>query len=203
MLAALAEQGEQVLDLEAMAHHRGSLIGSLPGIAQPSQKLFDSHLLDRLRRFTPAKPIWLEAESKKIGNVQLPMALFEAMHRSQTIELSVPMTQRVKLWTEDYPHFATDPQTMVDKLRPLMPLVGKAEYEAWQALAAQGRIAELFERVMVKHYDPCYARSMRRNYGPAYLERAVTLDSLEAAPMLETASELIRRFPKQTAAQGC
>ena len=203
MLAALAEQGEQVLDLEAMAHHRGSLIGSLPGIAQPSQKLFDSHLLDRLRRFTPAKPIWLEAESKKIGNVQLPMALFEAMHRSQTIELSVPMAQRVKLWTEDYPHFATDPQTMVDKLRPLIALVGKAEYEAWQALAAQGRIVELFERVMVKHYDPCYARSMRKNYGPGYLERVVTLDSLEAAPMLATASELIRRFPKQPVAQGC
>jgi len=131
------------------------------------------------------------------------MALFEAMHRSQTIELTVSMMQRVKLWTEDYPHFATDPQAMVDKLRPLMPLVGKAEYEAWQALAAQGRTAELFERVMVKHYDPCYARSMLRNYGPGYLDQAVTLDSLEAAPMLETASELIRRFPKQTAAQGC
>ena len=53
---------------------------------------------------------------------------------------------------------------------------------------------------MVKHYDPCYARSMRRNYGPGYLDQAVTLDSLEAAPMLATASELIRRFSKQPVA---
>lgn len=203
MLAALARQGEQVLDLEALANHRGSLIGALPGIGQPSQKLFDSLLLERFRSFSPAKPIWLEAESKKIGNVQLPMALFEAMHRSQTIQLSAPMTERVKLWAEDYPHFCTDPQAMVDKLKPLIPLVGKVEYETWQSLAAQGQTAELFERIMLKHYDPCYSRSMLRNYGPAYLEQAISLNSLQAAAMLDLASELIRRFPKEPVARGC
>ena len=199
MLAALAAQGEQVLDLEALANHRGSLIGTLPGIRQPSQKLFDSLLLDRFRNFSPSKPIWLEAESKKIGNVQLPMALFEAMHRSQTIELSAPMTERIELWREDYPHFATDPQAMVDKLRPLIPLIGKVEYQNWELMAIQGRIAELFEQIMVKHYDPCYARSMLRNYGPGYMDQAISLDSLAAAPMLDLAKVLVDRYGKNGA----
>jgi tRNA 2-selenouridine synthase len=202
LLAALAENGEQVIDLEALANHRGSLIGALPGIQQPPQKLFDSFLLEKLRSFSPSKPVWLEAESKKIGNVQLPTALFEAMHRSQTIQLSAPMSERVKLWTQDYPHFATDPTNMVDKLKPLIPLIGKAEYEKWEMLASQGQIDELFERVMVKHYDPAYARSMHRNYGLNYMDGAIILESLEATPMLRLASELIHRYPMQSA-EGC
>jgi len=165
LLTELARQGHQVLDLEGLASHRGSLLGDLPDQAQPTQKRFDSVLLHCMRQLDPGLPIWIEAESKKIGDLQLPEGLFEAMHRSPVVQLSAPMTERVRLWREDYPHLADGPVRMVEKLTPLKPLVGGEVLAEWQALAASGQVDELFESVMVKHYDPCYVRSTRRNYG--------------------------------------
>lgn len=164
LLQALRLEGQQVLDLEEIAHHRGSLLGELPGEKQPPQKLFDSALLDAMRRLDPAREVWLEAESKKIGELQLPDSLFAAMHRSPVIQLSAPMSERVKLWREDYPHFATDPLGLVARLQPLKPLVGNETLAGWTSLAAAGRVDELFQSVMERHYDPCYERSTRKNY---------------------------------------
>lgn len=194
LLHELRRQGHQVLDLEALANHRGSLLGDLPGIKQPSQKLFDTLVLDEMRKLTPSRPVWLEAESKKIGNLQLPEALYEAMHRSPVINLVAPMDERVRLWREDYPHFAADPVAMVEKLVPLKPLVGKEELSRWQSLAEAGQIDELFERVMVAHYDPCYARSTTRHYGPPVEARTVTLRSLAPEPLASVVEEVTQQF---------
>src|SRR3989442_15095945 len=71
LLSALASVGAQVLDLEDLAQHRGSLIGDLPGVAQPSQKWFESLVVEKLSRFDPSRPIWVESESKKIGAIQV------------------------------------------------------------------------------------------------------------------------------------
>jgi tRNA 2-selenouridine synthase len=191
VLHELARQGEQVLDLEALARHRGSLLGDLPGEPQPGQKLFDSHLLDALRRFDPRRPVWLEAESKKIGNLQLPQGLHDAMHRSAVVNLTAPMPERVKLWREDYPHLAADPLALVEKLRPLKPLVGGEVLAEWAALASAGRIEALFESVMVRHYDPCYARSTRRNYGSQVEAHSVSLPALDAEALSAPVADLI------------
>jgi tRNA 2-selenouridine synthase len=190
LLDQLARRGEQVIDLEAIASHRGSLLGELPGRPQPSQKYFDTLLLDQLRRLDPARPVWLEAESKKIGQRQLPDALEKAMHRSPTLHLEAPMAERVRLWREDYPHFAADPVAMVDKLLPLKPLVGGKELESWQSLAAGGRVDELFERVMVAHYDPCYARSTAYAYGPGDAAQRIVVDSLAPESLARVAAAL-------------
>lgn len=191
LLIELERQGAQVLELEGLARHRGSLIGDLPQVAQPSQKLFDSMLLARLREFDASRPVWVEAESKKIGNVQLPQALHDAMHRSPTLNLIVPMAERVRLWREDCPHFVGDPHAMVDKLAPLKPLVGGDELDRWRQLACDGRTDALFERVMIAHYDPCYARSTRRHYGPIAPVRDVRLDSLDPAGLRACAANLL------------
>jgi len=190
LLSALQDVGQQVLDLEEIACHRGSLIGALPGRPQPSQKYFDTLLLDALRKFDPARPVWLEAESKKIGNLQIPAALHDAMHRTRPIHLSAPMSERVRLWREDYPHFVNDPRGMVAKLAPLKALVGGDEIGAWQALAESGQVDELFERVMVKHYDPCYDRSTRRSYGSREGAQLVELPSLSLDRLREVARDL-------------
>jgi len=190
LLDQLASLGEQVIDLEAIASHRGSLLGDLPGRPQPSQKYFDTLLLEQLRRLDPARPVWLEAESKKIGQRQLPDALEKAMHRSPTLHLEAPMAERVRLWREDYPHFAADPVAMVAKLLPLKPLVGGKELELWQSLAAAGRVDELFERVMVAHYDPCYARSTAYAYGPGDTAQRIVVDSLAPASLARVAASL-------------
>ena len=166
LLQALAAAGEQVLDLEGLARHRGSLIGAIPGVSQPGQKLFESAVLDALRRFDPGRPVWVEAESKKIGDVQLPTSLHESLHRARHRYLvEAPMSERVRVWREDFGHFAADPEAMLARLVYLVPLIGRETFEQWQALAAEGRIDALFERVMVDHYDPAYGRTMRRNYG--------------------------------------
>ncbi len=190
LLAALARQGEQVLDLEEQASHRGSLLGDLPARPQPTQKLFDSMLLASLRRLDPARRVWIEAESKKIGDCQLPDGLFDAMHRSPVTQLTVPMQERVRLWKEDYPHFASDPVAMVEKLLPLKPLVGGETIGSWQALAASGDIDSLFESVMLRHYDPCYQRSTRRNYGGEGAERELHLNGLDSQSLDSAARSL-------------
>jgi tRNA 2-selenouridine synthase len=152
-----------VLDLEALACHRGSLLGALPDQPQPPQKTFDSLLRLALQQFDPSRPVWVEDESKKIGQRQLPERLFEALHDAPVWQLSAPMPARVQICREDYAHYAAHPQALVEQLQPIKPLVGGAVLAHWQALAEAGEVDALFEAVMRQHYDPCYLRSMRRN----------------------------------------
>lgn len=193
LLQELARQGHQALDLEAIARHRGSLIGALPSTPQPTQKHFDSMLLDALRRFDPERPVWLEAESRKIGNLQLPESLFDAMHAAPTVHLRAPMAERVRLWREDYPHLVADPIGMVARLEPLVPMVGREVFKQWASLAAAGDVDRLFERVMVDHYDPCYERSIRRNYGDAVGPNTIELAGLDSSSLARAAGNLGRR----------
>jgi tRNA 2-selenouridine synthase len=190
LLAALAREGHQVLDLEALAAHRGSLLGAIPGQSQPGQKLFDSMVLETLRGFDPERSVWLEAESKKIGALQIPEALFEAMRRAPIVTLSAPMAERVRLWREDYPHFAADPLAMVDRLEPLKPLVGKEVLAHWRSLAAAGETDALFESIMTLHYDPCYARSNKRNHGVPAAARSLELAALDGPALAEAVRRL-------------
>lgn len=194
VLQELQRQGEQVLDLEALARHRGSLLGDLPQVRQPTQKFFDSLLVDTLRRFDTARIVWVEAESKRIGNIQLPDALFRSMHVSPVINLAVPMAERVRLWREDYPHFAAEPMAMVGKLRPLKPLLGSDTLARWQALASSGAVDDLFESVMSEHYDRCYERSSRSHYGSRIDEAQLVLESLSGPALTASVERMRERF---------
>ena len=195
LLEQLSVEGAQVLDLEAIAAHRGSVIGAIPGVPQPTQKFFDSLLLQKLSTFSPTRPVWVEAESKKIGNVQLPLALFETMHSTGTLlQVSAPMTERVRLWREDYAHFENDPESLVERLTHLRSLVGGKELELWRELAASRRIPELFERLMISHYDPSYARSTKRGYQSFTESPCIELVDLRPASLNQIARSLIRRF---------
>ena len=94
------------------------------------------------------------------------------------------------MWKEDYPHFTENPVGMVEKLLPLRPLVGGELIETWRALAAQGDVDALFESVMVRHYDPCYARSTRRNYASGKASRELPLVGLGRQPLAQAARNL-------------
>jgi tRNA 2-selenouridine synthase len=191
LLYALGRAGAQVIDLEDLARHRGSLIGHLPGVAQPSQKLFDSRLLQIMRSLDPSRPVWLEAESKKIGAVALPKAFFETMHSGKLFRIDAPMARRVELWREDYAHFEDDPEDMLKRLSFLRPLVGGVELEYWRQLASEKKMPELFERLMTHHYDPAYTRSIRKNYTSPDA-KALFLNDLTPTALDEVALELIR-----------
>ena len=190
LLAALRDQGAQVLDLEALANHRGSLIGAIPDSPQPSQKWFDSTLLHALSAFDVGKPVWIEAESKKVGAMQLPTALFTAMHAGRVYVVNAPMPERVKLWREDYRHFEADPPWLIERLRPLRPLVGADEFDAWEKLADAQHMPELFQRLMERHYDPAYGRSISRNYPHLAGAQSIDLIALDPATLRAVAQGL-------------
>lgn len=194
LLYALRDAGAQVLDLEDIAIHRGSVIGAVPGKAQPTQKYFDSLILQKLQQFDSARPIWVEAESKKIGNVQVPDALLQTMRKGLTIIIDAPMDQRVLLWREDYRHFEEDPQGLLEKLAYLRPLVGGEEFEAWKALADQRAMPDLFERLMRNHYDPAYRRSILRNYPDIDKSPSIMLEDLSPQGLQIVAKDMMARF---------
>jgi tRNA 2-selenouridine synthase len=163
-LRMLQAQGEQVLDLEKLAHHRGSLLGSEPAGAQPSQKYFETLVWDALRQFDPARPVVVESESKKIGAVQVPDGVITKMRQSDCIEITPTLEDRVTFLCQEYAHFFETPDVLLAQLTRLKPLVGGTRLAQWQSLIEQQQWPELVESLLVDHYDPTYRRSMEKNY---------------------------------------
>jgi len=191
LLQALADAGAQVLDLEALAAHRGSLLGALPGQDQPSQKSFESAVWAALKGFDPARPIFVESESKKIGALRVPDALITAMHASPCLQLEVPLAARVQLLTEDYEHFLKDAETINRQLGFLVSLRGSETIAAWQALANRQAWPELVAALLEQHYDPAYFKSLARNYAPSANHLSFHTDDLSAIGLQQLAREIL------------
>ncbi len=164
LLAALAAGGAQVLDLENLARHRGSVLGGLPLEAQPSQKSFDTLLVQKLESFDAARPVYVEAESNKIGRLGLPTALVTAMHASDCVLMNVTQDARVKLLLEDYQHFLAEPETLIKQLNVLLPFHGHARLAHWSELIHAARFDTLVRELLEKHYDPSYLRALGEHY---------------------------------------
>jgi tRNA 2-selenouridine synthase len=175
LLAELQAQGAQVLDLETLANHRGSVLGLVPGTVQPSQKEFDSRVWHALGRLDPARPVFVEGESKKIGDLRVPEALILRMRASPCLWLELALAQRVALLIEDYDFFVRDNDAFCDRLDALRVLRGNEVVNAWQDAARAGRTAEVVEALLVSHYDPIYLESMRRNFPTLELPERVSL----------------------------
>jgi len=164
LLQALAAEGAQIIDLEALANHRSSVLGAIPGLAQPTQKRFDTVIWDALRRLDPKQPVFIESESKKVGNVAVPTSLVETMRQSTCLNLVLPDAERVALLLEDYDFFVRDVAHFCDRLQVLTEFRGKAVVDAWQASARAGDIEPVVHELLTEHYDPSYLQSMRRNF---------------------------------------
>lgn len=164
LLQTLAAKGAQVLDLEQLASHRGSVLGNLPSEAQPTQKSFESSIWQTLRKFDPQRLIFVESESKKIGNVRVPDALMEKMRASPCVSLLLSRADRVALLMEDYAHFIGDPEILNAQLDCLISLHGREKIARWQTMALEGRMDTLVEELLADHYDPAYTRSIDRNF---------------------------------------
>jgi tRNA 2-selenouridine synthase len=164
MLQALRKVGAQVLDLEELACHKGSVLGLAPGDIQPSQKRFESLLWDAFQHFDTGKPIYIESESKKIGQCQVPEKLIEQMRASPCIDLQASLGTRVELLKIQYPHFLASESTLSTRLLALTALHGHEKVAAWNAMADEGQWDELVADLLAAHYDPAYDRSIRRNF---------------------------------------
>jgi len=190
LLETLDGIGAQVLDLEKLAAHRGSVLGHLPNAPQPSQKMFETLVLDRLRRFDPARPVFVEAESKKVGNLRVPEAVMERMRAAPCIDLQLARPQRVQLLMEDYEHFCAAPAVLADQLAHLTLVHGRAKIEAWQQMAHAGALPVLVDELLVQHYDPAYLRSIDRNFVQYPKAGVLALDDIAPADFLAAAKAL-------------
>ena len=164
LLQVLRAHGAQVLDLEALANHRGSVLGLVPGSPQPGQKQFESRVWEVLRHFDPTLPVFVESESKKVGDLRVPPVLIEHMRTATCIQLDLPLEARVALLIEDYDFFVTDTEAFCERLDALRALRGNDVVNGWQEAARSGRTSDVVRDLLVRHYDPNYAQSMKRNF---------------------------------------
>lgn len=173
ILQQLAQRGFQVLNLEALASHRGSLLGQEwhgELAPQPSQKHFESLLLQVLQSFDPHKPVWLEAESNKIGQVYLPSSLWQQMKQANCVEIFLPLAARVEWLLQEYPHLITHPEILKSKLERLKSRYGCEKIAQWYSLIDTGEWHHLVADLLTTHYDPTYRRSTTQCYSPVKLK---------------------------------
>jgi tRNA 2-selenouridine synthase len=193
LLQALTLQGAQVLDLEALACHRGSVLGGLEHDPQPTQKAFDTAVWHALHSFDPARPVFVESESRKIGALAVPEALLSRMRAdSSVVMVEMPDAARVQLLLEEYGFFAQQLERFCGHLDTLLELRGKETVARWKAWAGAGRWAEVFEQMMREHYDPLYKRSMQRNFAGVANARQLALPDGQAASMRNAARQLLQ-----------
>ncbi|WP_334194918.1 tRNA 2-selenouridine(34) synthase MnmH [Pararhodobacter sp.] len=162
ILAKVRARGGQVIDLEGLARHRGSLFGLVPGDAQPAQKGFESALAYDMARLDPARPVLVEAESNRIGALRLPPALWSAMQAAPRIEIAAPVAARAEWLTRAYGDVTADPAELSARIAALGPFHARETIHEWQALAEGGDFAPLAARLMQEHYDPRYAKTRLR-----------------------------------------
>jgi tRNA 2-selenouridine synthase len=188
VLRRLAGLGVQTIDLEGLAAHRGSLFGALPGRPQPHQKGFESALVARLDQLDRTRPVVVEAESSKVGELNVPPTLWKAMLAAPRIELAAPRDARAWYLTRAYGDIIADPAALDDTLGKLPIHFGKERLAEWRALASAGAYADLAAGLIEHHYDPAYERSRRKETRPCV--GVVSLGDLETAS-LDAAAERI------------
>jgi tRNA 2-selenouridine synthase len=191
LLQRLAQRDAQVLDLEALACHRGSVLGNLPDAPQPSQKRFDTLVWDRLRSLDPSRPVFVESESRKVGRCQVPEALMLAIRSSRCVRIESEVPVRARFLLDEYRHFVTDAPGLRTQLELLRPLHGARRIDAWQSLVEGGHWDELVERLLVEHYDPSYDRSMARNYGDIDASPSIHLPRMDDPALAAAADALL------------
>ncbi len=203
LLNALADAGAQVLDLEGLARHRGSVLGGLADEPQPTQKAFETQLWHTLSRFDPARPVYVESESRKIGALQLPTVLLERMRSAgRVVMVTMPDEARIQLLLEEYGFFAEQLERFCGHLDTLVDLRGRETVKHWQALARAGHWAEVFADLMRSHYDPLYLKSMQRNYAQVDPPRTLLLRNGGDTALREAATTLLKSEPAAVAADN-
>ncbi len=195
LLQRLAERGEQVLDLETWASHKGSVLGALPDTPQPSQKAFESTLVEHLARLDPDRPVYVEAESRKIGQLRLPDALLIRMRGSRCYQIEAPVAARVDFLLADYSYMLTRPDWLKSRLLGLADLHSRETLARWLELIDQACWPELVGELLEQHYDPHYRRSQARHFQDYSLPVPLIAETLSPATL--------DRLANAISASGC
>ncbi len=161
LLGELAIKGWQVIDLEGLARHRGSLFGAMPG-GQPAQRGFEGALAMEMAALDPARPVVVEAESAKIGDLRLPPGLWKAMQAAPRVAVVAGRGERAAYLCRAYADLTEDPARLVAVVESLRPVHAAKVIAEWRAMAEAGDFAALAGGLMEQHYDPRYASHRAR-----------------------------------------
>ncbi|MEY2953818.1 MAG: hypothetical protein RLZZ401_1905, partial [Pseudomonadota bacterium] len=195
VLQALAALGEQVLDLEALACHKGSILGHVPGVPQPAQTRFETLIATALETFDLGRPVYIEGESRRIGRLTVPEPLISHMRASPCLEIDATPAARLEFLLRDYAYLGDDRAGLIGRLEVLKDLRGKAVIARWQAWADSGELRPLFTELMALHYDPLYSRSQNTNFSDWTQRQTVATDDLSPAGVDALARALVALGP--------
>ena len=190
LLKTLERQEAQVLDLEGLANHRGSILGLAPNSSQPTQKYFESQLWDTLRKFDPTQPIFTEAESNRIGKLHCPPALWEKLGQGRIVSVHLPLDQRAAFLLDDYPHFTDDPDHLKALLEKLIKLRGHEQVEQWNKQIDSGEWTEFVASILENHYDLAYRRAGDEKSNYTTPSASIELTAFSEKHLLEAAHQL-------------
>ena len=191
LLSRLGAHGVQALDLEGMANHRGSALGGQG--EQPSQKAFESRLAWAMQGLDSARPVVIEAESSRIGRINLPPRLFAAMKAAPRIEIEAPVAARARYLCEAYADLIEDTERLVERLQRLIRLQGRARVETWGEMAGAGAHLALAEQLIREHYDPRYAKVRGGGGEKPVTVRTETLDADGLDHLAAEVADIVRR----------
>ncbi len=191
LLAELMHQGAQVLDLETLAQHRGSVLGRFANIAQPSQKWFDSQLANTLRQFNPEYTVFVEAESKKIGKIALPDSLMTRIRSAPICEVQTPIESRVEYLLQDYAEYVAYPERLKQQLSYLLPVLGHEQLNLWYQQIDSSAFDEVTRSLLITHYDPLYHRAFMQQKETHSVIQQITLNDLSQISLQTAAKQLI------------
>lgn len=192
VLHALEAQGAQIIDLEGLACHKGSLLGSLPGVAQPSQKSFETLLAQKLQALDRSRPVYIEGESPKIGRVALPLLLVKHMRASEVLEIQATHEARLKFLLRDYAYLGDYADKLHTRLAFMKEIQGSETIARWQDWAREGDLPALFDELMRLHYDPQYQRSQSKHFEQWGQRAALVVNDLSDDAVERLALKILR-----------
>lgn len=187
LLHLLADRGVQMIDLEGLANHRGSALGGQG--EQPSQKGFETRLASELAKLDSDRPVVIEAESSKVGRLNIPSRVFQAMKSATRVQIAAPVAERASFLTRVYADVMSDLSEIETRLDLLRRLQGHDKVDHWKGLAAAGEFQMLAEELIRDHYDPGYHKVRARQGAEADL--VLETDSLKDGHLQKLADRIV------------
>ena len=191
ILKSIENEGGQILDLEGLANHKGSLLGKIPDLIQPSQKFFESLIFNKIQNLNLKDKIYIEAESSKIGNIHIPKSIWKKMIKSPRIEISANVELRAKFLVNDYDYMCNDPTLINPIIKGLKNRLSKKLFDEWTNLIDRKKWFDLTKSFLENHYDPSYSSNTIKN--DRKVVKKITATSLNNSDIKDIAKKILNK----------
>ena len=191
ILKSIENEGGQILDLEGLANHKGSLLGKIPDLIQPSQKFFESLIFNKIQKLNLKDKIYIEAESSKIGNIHIPKSIWKKMIKSPRIEISANVELRAKFLVSDYDYMCNDPTLINPIIKGLKNRLSKKLFDEWTNLIDRKKWFDLTKSFLENHYDPSYSSNTIKN--DRKVIKKITATSLNNSDIKDIAKRILNK----------